>query len=163
MHDILWIQTEPESSVLVDGVASNIDIADYVFVVNNPNYKLIKDNQIRVFYSEKEIGIVVQGHVDNLDSVGRKIAFAFFAREKNIFHVMTLLEQRLKNNRLTPPSETIDRFLRLYVNQNFVPFLTKKKLCTTLICAVLSFISLFFCKWTETLLMVKRVLLNILK
>lgn len=160
MHDILWVQTEPESSVLVDGFANDIDIADYVFVIDNPDYRLIKNGQIKVFYNKKENGIVVHGHVCNLDPVGRKIAFAFFAREKNIFHVMTLLEQRLTSIGLTPPSETMDRFLRLFVNQNFVPFLSKKKLCTTLICAVLSMVSLFFCKCNDALLMIKRIFIN---
>ncbi len=160
MHDILWVQTEPESSVLVDGFANDIDIADYVFVIDNPDYRLIKNGQIKVFYNKKENGIVVHGHVCNLDPVGRKIAFAFFAREKNIFHVMTLLEQRLMSIGLMPPSETMDRFLRFFVNQNFVPFLTKRKLFTTLICAVLSLISLFFCKWTDTLLMIKRIFIK---
>ena len=162
MHDILWAQTEPDSSVLVNGIAKDIDIVDYVFVVENPDYKLIKDNQIKVFYNKKKKGIVVQGHVINLDSIGRKIAFAFFAREKNIFYVMTLLKQRLTSIGLTPPSDTIDRFLHLYANQNFVSFLTKRKIASV-ICVIFSLISLLFCKWNDMLLMIKRFITNNLK
>lgn len=157
MTDLLWVQTEPKSSVLVDGISKEFDIVDYVSVEDNPDYILVEKKQIKVFFNRKDGCIVVHGHVDELDSVDRKIAFAFYAKEKNVFNVMMLLKKRLISMRLTPPSGTIDAFLRAYVNQNFIPFLQKKKLWETLLFAMLSFAALFFCKFDSIDLTVRKL------
>ena len=157
MTDLLWVQTEPKSSVLVDGLPKEIDIVDYVSVEDNPDFILIEKKQIKVFFNKKDKSIVIHGHVDELDSVGRKIAFAFYAKEKNVFNVMMLLKKRLTSIQLSPPSVIIDVFLHAYVNQNFIPFLYKKKLCKTILYAVFIIIALFFCKLDDVNLTLKKL------
>lgn len=166
MTDILWVQTEPKSSVLVDGMTEEIDIVDYVSVEDNPDFSLISEKQIKVFFNKKENCIVVHGHVDNLDSVGRKIAFAFYAKEKNIFRVMALLKQRLISIGLVPPSEIIKNFLHMYINQNFIPFWSKRKFYKVLIfvaVSILSVLSLFFCKLNNLNLIANKQKTNVRK
>ena len=47
---------------------------------------------------------------------------------KNIFYVMTMLKNRLQSISLIPPEDVMDGVLDQYVNQKFIPFLTRKKL-----------------------------------
>lgn len=127
MNDLLWAQTEPKSQILVDGEIKECDVFEYISVERNPKYIRIENNQMKVFFNKIDKSIVIHGHVDDLDAAGRKIPFAFFMSEKNIFNVISLLKIRLASLNLTPPKEVLDCLLRPYVNQNFIPFLTKKK------------------------------------
>lgn len=147
MNDILWVQTEPQSTVLVNGMSQKMDIVDYISVADNPHFCLISDNMMKVYFNKPEKCIVVQGHVGDLDSVGRKIAFAFYVREKNIFDVMDILKQRLLSINLTPPSEVINCFLSDYVDQKFIPFLKKKDLYIALFVSFLCLMLLFGISW----------------
>ena len=128
MTDLLWVQTEPKSSVLVDGVAEEYNIADYVSVDDNPKFVQMHNGLMKVFFNKEEGSVVIHGHVRNLDSAERKIPFAFFMKEKNIFFVMTMLKNRLQSISLVPPEDVIDSILNQYVNQKFIPFLTRKKM-----------------------------------
>ena len=128
MIDLLWAQTEPKSSVLVDGVAKEYDIADYVSVDDNPKFMRMHNGLMKIFFNKEEGCIVIHGHVQNLDSADRKIPFAFFMKGKNIFYVMTMLKNRLQSISLIPPEDVMDGVLDQYVNQKFIPFLTRKKL-----------------------------------
>ena len=128
MIDLMWVQTEPKSSILVDGVAKEYDVANYVSVDDNPRFKRMQNDLMKVYYNKEDGTIVVHGYVDNIDSAGRKIPFAFFMKEKNIFNAMTVLKNRLKSVNLDPPEEIVDDVLHRYVNQNFIPFFTRKKL-----------------------------------
>ncbi|MBR4917472.1 MAG: hypothetical protein IKZ45_10475 [Fibrobacter sp.] len=140
MNDLLWAQTEPKSQVLIDGEIKECDAFDYISVERNPKYIRITNNQMKVFFNKTDKSIVIHGHVEDLDAAGRKIPFAFFMSEKNIFKVASLLKIRLACLRLTPPNETLDGLLQPYVNQNIIPFLTKKKLYTTLLLGLLGLI-----------------------
>lgn len=128
MIDLMWVQTEPKSSILVDGVAKEYDVANYVSVDDNPRFKRMQNDLMKVYYNKEDGTIVVHGYVDNIDSAGRKIPFAFFMKEKNIFNAMTVLKNRLKSVNLDPPEEIVDDVLHRYVNQNFIPFFTRKKM-----------------------------------
>ena len=77
MIDLLWAQTEPKSSVLIDGVAKEYDIADYVSVEDNPKFMRMHNDLMKVFFNKEEGSVVIHGHVQNLDSADRKIPFAF--------------------------------------------------------------------------------------
>ena len=57
MIDLLWAQTEPKSSVLVDGVAKEYDIADYVSVDDNPEFMRMHNGLMKVFFNKEEVDI----------------------------------------------------------------------------------------------------------
>ena len=64
-------------------------------------------------------------------------------KEKNIFYVMTVLKNRLQSISLIPPEAVMDGVLNQYVNQKFIPFLTRKKMKVIILASSLGMIAMF--------------------
>ena len=128
MKTVLWLQTEPKDSLWFNGEVCSKEYIDYTLVVENVDYHEVENQYFKIFHNKYKHEVVVNGHVVEVDASGRRIPFAFYIDVDNIFKVMDVLKNLLKEKGFTISSKECDSVLSRYFNQKLIPFLTKKKL-----------------------------------
>ena len=144
MKTVLWLQTEPKDSLWFNGEVCSKEYIDYTLVEKNIDYYEIENQYFKIFHNKHKHEVVVNGHVIEVDAAGRRIPFAFYVDVDNIFKVMDVLKNLLKEKGFTISSKESASLLSRYFNQKFIPFLTKQKLKGITIKGLVSLVSLVF-------------------
>ena len=144
MKTVLWLQTEPKDSLWLNGETCSKEYIDYTLVTNNVDYYEVENQYFEIFHNKYKHEVVVKGHVVEVDSSKRRIPFAFYIDVDNIFKVMDVLRNLLKEKGVTISNKECDSVLSRYFNQKFIPFLTKKKLKGITVKSLVSLVSLMF-------------------
>ena len=144
MKTVLWLQTEPKDSLWFNGEVCSKEYIDYTLVEKNIDYYEIENQYFKIFHNKHKHEVVVNGHVIEVDAAGRRIPFAFYVDVDNIFKVMDVLKNLLKEKGFTISSKESASLLSRYFNQKLIPFLTKKKLKGITIKGLVSLVSLVF-------------------
>ena len=128
MQNVLWVQTEPKDSLWLNGTACTKEYIEKINVVDNVNFYKLSSKPFEIYHNRYKHEVVVSGHLCDKDSAKRRIPFAFYIDMDNIFKIVNILKNLLKEKGCTIFENECDSVLALYFNQKFIPFLTKKKL-----------------------------------
>lgn len=128
MYNVLWVQTETGPSLWENGQTCSNECLKLVTVSDNVDYQLVESPYYKIFHNKYKHEIVVQGNLKEIDSLGRRIPFAFYLSSDNIHLAMEILDAALRNKDFSLLNEERRSIERNFIEQGFIPFLTKEKL-----------------------------------
>ena len=125
MKNVLWIQTEPKDSLWLNGESCSKDYINYTLIVSDVNYYEVTSKNFAIYHNKYKHEVVVNGHLNELDSANRRIPFSFYITSDNIFKIMDVLKSLVEQKGFSLSESECKSLLGNYVNQRFIPFLKK--------------------------------------